>query len=760
MYRRIIVFITLLLLCGVSYGQRVVGNPGVFTTDLGGWSFTEYLQAPATLDIKPNRNYCHTIAIVHDSLFIYSCNLNKWILIVSPDSTIYTTLYRNSLKLNSADTAGKWLGAGFAESDPYFNLNGVKKADSLIFYITPKNLKDSLHNLRASLPSGSSDSTIFATNFRVDTGKKRKQDTLSGVGLVKQNGRTTSYRYDWFTTSGGGYPLGCIPMSNGVTLESLPAGIRYDVFNQTLFVSTPTSPTVYGSLLSIVTGGGIGFSNGTFVSTNIWGSGDKNLSMSSATGKDIDFQINGTKKVSVLANGDLSLAGSVSGSLGIRANPTTTPHTYVMPPSQGASATVLTNDGSGGLTWAPVASSFSPTTTITGDATGVGVNTVTVTLASVGIAGTAGSATQCPVIVFDTKGRETGWSNVTITPDWPNITNRPTTVEAYSITNVYNKTASDARYLQTAVTSVTAGTGLNGGAITGTGTISMPNVGTAGTYGSSSLIPVITTDAQGRVSGVTTTTITPTGVTSITAGSGLSGGTITGTGTISLPTYGTAGTYGSSSLMTIVTTNAFGQCSVTTTPVAAVTSVIAGTGLSGGTITSTGTISMPNVGTGGTYGSSTAIPVITTDVQGRVSSVTTATFTSGGVTSVAVAAPPGFTVSGSPVTGSGTITIGYAGIFTISDAANFVFDGSNGFVQKITLGAARTFTVTNILVGPPYTFYVTHGTSTTLTWGTTVKSDYGTTGAPPQSTANGDVDTYTIRSDGTNIRIGWSLKSN
>lgn len=44
------------------------------------------------------------------------------------------------------------------------------------------------------------------------------------------------------------------------------------------------------------------------------------------------------------------------------------------------------------------------------------------------------------------------------------------------------------------VTSITAGTGLSGGTITSTGTISMPNVGTAGTY------TKVTTDAQGRVS--------------------------------------------------------------------------------------------------------------------------------------------------------------------------------------------------------------------------------------------------------------------
>lgn len=51
------------------------------------------------------------------------------------------------------------------------------------------------------------------------------------------------------------------------------------------------------------------------------------------------------------------------------------------------------------------------------------------------------------------------------------------------------------------VTSVTAGTGLSGGTFTTTGTISMPNTGTAGTYSG------VTTDAQGRVTAGTTMSI-------------------------------------------------------------------------------------------------------------------------------------------------------------------------------------------------------------------------------------------------------------
>lgn len=61
---------------------------------------------------------------------------------------------------------------------------------------------------------------------------------------------------------------------------------------------------------------------------------------------------------------------------------------------------------------------------------------------------------------------------------------------------------------------ILAGTGLSGGGDLSTNrTISMPNVGTAGTYGSASNVPVLTTDTQGRISSVTNTPIV------ITAGS-------------------------------------------------------------------------------------------------------------------------------------------------------------------------------------------------------------------------------------------------
>ncbi|MCS8058069.1 hypothetical protein N0406_03540 [Pseudomonas aeruginosa] len=79
---------------------------------------------------------------------------------------------------------------------------------------------------------------------------------------------------------------------------------------------------------------------------------------------------------------------------------------------------------------------------------------------------------------------------------------------------------------------------------------------------------------------------------------------------ISLTTTGTSGaaTYNSSTGVLNVPNYAPGTGTVT--------SVAAGAGLSGGTITTSGTISMPNVGTAGTYAN------VTTDAQGRVTAGT------------------------------------------------------------------------------------------------------------------------------------------
>lgn len=116
---------------------------------------------------------------------------------------------------------------------------------------------------------------------------------------------------------------------------------------------------------------------------------------------------------------------------------------------------------------------------------------------------------------------------------WASITGTPTTLSGYSIsdaqpldadltaiaaltTTSFGRsvlTQADAAAIRSligagtgngTVTSVAAGTGLSGGTITTTGTISLPNTGTAGTYSG------VTTDAQGRVTAGTTMSISDT----------------------------------------------------------------------------------------------------------------------------------------------------------------------------------------------------------------------------------------------------------
>lgn len=71
--------------------------------------------------------------------------------------------------------------------------------------------------------------------------------------------------------------------------------------------------------------------------------------------------------------------------------------------------------------------------------------------------------------------------------------------------------------------------------------------------------------------------------------------------------------------------------------VGTVTSITAGTGLTGGTITSSGTIALTNSGvTAGTYGTAATVPVISVDIYGRITAVS----------SVAIASSPSGTASG------------------------------------------------------------------------------------------------------------------
>lgn len=202
------------------------------------------------------------------------------------------------------------------------------------------------------------------------------------------------------------------------------------------------------------------------------------------------------------------------------------------------------------------------------------------------------------------------------------ILNKPTTLAGYGITDAVSQsslTTSLSGYVTTSSLSTTLTGYITNSSLTSTlggyATTTALTSGLAAKFN----VPSGTTGQYVRGDGSLATfpslPVVPTAVSAFTNDAGYISQSGART-SISLTTTGTSGaaTYNSTTGVLNVPTYA--------TSGGTVTIITAGTGLSGGTITTTGTISMPNIGTAGSYNGT-----FTTDAQGRVTGGTNRSFT-------------------------------------------------------------------------------------------------------------------------------------
>jgi hypothetical protein len=329
------------------------------------------------------------------------------------------------------------------------------------------------------------------------------------------------------------------------------------------------------------------------------------------------------------------------------------------------------------------------------------------------ISGIIGSSSQIPVLTVDEKGRITAaatanFPNTGVTPGTYGQNNAIPQIEVDAqgrITNVTNigiSGSAGGTVTSVGITSSTLSVTNTPVTVTGDIGLELPTVLSPDTVGSSAAIPVITADAQGRITALATAAISGLSATGVVAGTYGDSGSV---GSFSVNQFGQL-TGATSSLIAISSAQITGVLATSQIPTIS-TSQISGLAASATTNTTnasnitSGTLAtaqLPASGvTPGTFGSSAAIPVLTVDALGRITSANTADV-SGGTQSVK--AFINFNGSGTPairaslnvssITDFGVGNFGFTFTSPLA-SANYVVAGNASVTTTNGLGVVTLF---------------------------------------------------------------------